>query len=168
MDWFQIGKGVCQGCILSPCLFNLYSEFTSVQFICSVVSNSLWPHVLQHARPPCPSPTPRVFANSFPLSQWCHPTVSSSVLPFSSCSQSFPASGIFPMSQLFTSGGQTIGVSVSVSVLPVNVQDWFPVGLTGFDLLAVQGTLKSLLQHHSSKTSILWHSAFLIVQLAHP
>ena len=99
------------------------------QFSCSVVSNSLWPHGLQHARLPCPSPTPRVYSNSCPLSWWCHPTISSSVVPFS-CLQSFPASGSFPMSQFFTSGGQRIGVSASASVLPLTIQDWFPLGLT--------------------------------------
>ena len=101
---------------------------SSVQFSCSVVSDSLWPHGLQHARPPCPLPTPRVYSNSCPLSQWCHPTISSSVVPFSSCLQSFPASGSFPMSQFFTSGGQSIGVSTSASFLPMNVQCWFPLG----------------------------------------
>ena len=100
-----------------------------IQFSCSVVSNSLRPHELQHARPPCPSPTPRVYPNSCPLSHWCHPTSSSSVVPFS-CPQSFPASGSFPMSQLFASGGQSIGVSASTSVLPVNTQDWSPLGWT--------------------------------------
>ena len=96
------------------------------QFSRSVVSNSLWPHEWQHARPPCPSPTPGVHPNPCPLSQWCHPTISSSVIPFSSCPQSFPASGSFPRSQLFTSGGQSIGVSASTSVLPMNTQDWSP------------------------------------------
>ena len=95
----------------------------SFQFSNSVVSNTLWPHGLQHARPPCPSSTPRVYPNSCPLSQWCHPIISSSVVPFSSCPQSFPASGSFQMSQLFASGGQSIGVSASTSVLPVNTQD---------------------------------------------
>ena len=90
------------------------------------MSSSLWPHGLQHARPPCPSPTPGVYPNSPPLSQWCHPTISSSVIPFSSCLQSFPASGSFPMSQLFVSGGQSVGVSASASVLPMNTQDWSP------------------------------------------
>ena len=102
----------------------------SVQFSCSVVSNSLWPYGLQHTRLPCPSPTPRAYSNSCPSSQWCHPTISSSVIPFSSCLQSFPASGFFQMSQLFTSGGQSIEVSASTSVLPVNIQDWSPLGLT--------------------------------------
>ena len=119
---------------------------------------TLWPHGLQHARPPCPSPGPGVCSNSCPLSWWCHPTISSSVVPFSSCPQSFPASGSIPMNWLFTSDGQSIWASASISVLPMNIQDWFPLGWT--DLLAVQGTLKGLLQHHSSKASILWHSAF--------
>ena len=133
------------------------------------MSDSLWPHELQHARPPCPSPTPRAYPNSCPLSRWCHPTISSSVIPFSSCLQSFPISGSFPMSQLFASGGQSTGASASASVLPMNIQDWFPLGSNfRLDLIAVQGTLKSLLQHHSSKTSILWCSAFHIVQLSHP
>ena len=127
---------------------------------------TLWHHGLQNARPPCLSWTPRVYTNSYPLSQWCHPTISSSVDPFSSNLQSFPASGLFQMSQFLASGGQSIGVSASASVLPMYS------GLTSFrmdwlDLLAVQGTLKSL-QHHSSKASILWHSAFFIIQLSHP
>ena len=104
----------------------------SVQFSRSVTSDSLQPHGLQHARPPCPSPTPGVYSNSCPLSQWCHPTISSSVVPFSSHPQSFPASGSFQMSQLFASGGQSIGVSASASVLPVNIQDWSPLGWTGW------------------------------------
>ena len=121
------------------------------QFSRSIVSGSLQPHELQHARPPCPSPTPRVHSNSGPSSQWCHPAISSSVVPFSSFPQSFPASGSFPVSQLFKSGGQSTGVSASASVLPLNIHSWFPLGLTWFDLLAVQGILKSLLQHHKSK-----------------
>ena len=96
----------------------------------SVVSKSLWPHGLQHTRPPCPSPSPRACSNSCPVSRWCHPTISSSVIPFS-CRQSFPTSGSFPMSQLFTSGGQSIGASASASVLPMNIQGWSPLGLTG-------------------------------------
>ena len=103
----------------------------SVQFSRLVVSDSLRPHELQHARPPCPSPTPGVHPNSCPLSRWCHPTISSSVVPFSSCLQSFPASRSFQMSQLFTSDGQSIGVSASTSVLPMNNQDWSPLGLVG-------------------------------------
>ena len=135
---------------------------SSVQFSHSVVIDSLWPHGLQHARPPCPSPTPTAYSNSCPSSQWCHPTISSSVVPFSSCLQSFPASGSFPMSQFFTSGGQSIGVSASTSVPPMNTQDWSPLGLTGWISLQAKG-LKSLLQHHSSKASILHHSVFFIV-----
>ena len=99
-------------------------------FRCSVVSDFLQPHVLQHARLPCPSPSPRVCSNSYPLSQWCHSTVSSSVIPFSSCSQSFPASGSF-LYRLSSSGGQSIGASASASVLPGSIQGWFPLGLTG-------------------------------------
>ena len=95
------------------------------------MSDSLWPHGLQHARPPCPSPAPRVYLNSCPLSWWCHPTISSSVVPFSHL-QSFPASGSFQRSQFFTSGGRSIGISASTSVLPMNIQDWFPLGWTGW------------------------------------
>ena len=98
----------------------------------SVVSNSLQPHGLQHARPPCPSPTPGVYSNSCPLSWWCLPTSSSSIIPFSACPQSFPASGSFQMSQLFTPGGQSIGVSASALVLPMNIHDWFPLEWTGW------------------------------------
>ena len=140
----------------------------SVQFSRSVRFDSLRPHGLQHARLPCPSPTPRACSNSWPSSSWCHPTISSSVIHFSSCLPSFPASGSFPMSQFFASGGQSIGVSASASI-PYNEYS----GLISFriywlDLLAVQGTLKSLFQHHSSKALILRHSAFLTVQLSHP
>ena len=99
-----------------------------IQFSCLIMSSSLRPHGLQHARLPCPSPTPRVYWNTCPSSRWCHPTISSSVVPFSSLLQSFPASGSFQMSQFFTSGGQSIGVSASASVLPMNIQDWFPLG----------------------------------------
>ena len=107
-------------------------QFSSVQFSRSVVSDSLWPHESQHARPPCPSPTPGVYTNSCPSSRWYHPAISSSVVPFSSCPQPFPASGSFPVSQLFTSGGQSAGVSASASVLPMNTQDWSPLGWTGW------------------------------------
>ena len=113
----------------------------SVQFSCSVVSNSLRPHGLQHARPPYSSPIPGVHPNPCPLS-WCHPTISSSVVPFFSCLQSFPASGSFQMSQLFTSGGQSIGVSASTSVLPMNIQDWFPLRWTGWISLQSKGLLR--------------------------
>ena len=102
-------------------------QFSSVQFSCLVMSDPLPPYGLQHAGPPCPSPTPGVYSNSCPLSQWCHPTISSSAVPFSSHLQSFSASGSFPMSQFFASGGQSIGVSASTSVLPMNIRDWFPL-----------------------------------------
>ena len=111
----------------------------SVQFSHSVVSNSLQPREPQHTGPPCPSPTPGVHPNPCPLRRWCHPTISSSVIPFSSCPQSFPASGSFPMSQLFTSGGQSIGVPASTSVLPMNTQDWSPLGWTGWLSLQAKG-----------------------------
>ena len=149
--------------------FSTSLNISSVQFSRSVMSNPLQPHELQHARPPCPSPTPRVYPNSCLLSQWCHPAISSSVVPVSLCPQSFSALGSFQMSQLFTSGGQSIEVSVSTSVLPKNTQGWSPLGWTDWlDLLAVQGTLKNLLQHHSSKASILRRSAFITVQLSDP
>ena len=144
----------------------LLGNVVSVQFSCSFVSDSLWPHRLQHARLPGPSPTTGACSNSCPLSQWCHPTISSSVVLFPSCLQSFPESGSFPMSQFFTSDGQSIGVSASV--IPMNIQDWFPFRIHWFDLLAVQGTLKSLLPYHSSKASILQCSGFFILQLSHP
>ena len=143
------------------------SSPSSVHFSHSVVSDSLRPHEPQHARPPCPSPTPGVHPNPCPLSRWCHPTISSSVDPFS-CPQPFPASGSFPMSQLFASGGQKYW-SFSFNISPSNEHP----GLISFrmdwlDLLAVHETLKSLLQHHSSKASILRHSAFFIVQCSYP
>ena len=141
--------------------------FSSVQFSLSVVSNSSQPHEPQHTSPPCPSPTPRFHPNPCPLSWWCHPTISSSVVPFSSCPQSFSASGSFQMNQLFASSSQSIGFSFNIS--PSNEHS----GLISFrmdwlDLLAVQGTPKSLLQHHSSKASIIRYSSFFIVQLSHP
>ena len=114
-------------------------SFISVQFSHSVMSNSLQPHEPQHARPACPSPTPGVHPNPCPSSRWCHSTISSSVFSFSSCPQSFPASGYFPMSQLFTWGGQSTGVSASVSVLPINTQDWSPLGWTGWISLQSKG-----------------------------
>ena len=115
------------------------TRISSVQFSHSVLSDSLRPHEPQHTRPPCPSPTPRVYSNSCPSSQWCHPAISSSVVPFSSCPQSLPASGSFAMSQLFAWGGQSIGVSVSASVLPMNTQDWSPLGWTGWISLQSKG-----------------------------
>ena len=127
------------------------------------MSDSLWPHGLQHARPPCPSPTPGAYSNSCPLSRWCHPTISSSVIPFSCHLQSFPASGSFQMSWFFTSGGQSIGVCFSISTSSEH-SGLISFRLDWLDLLAVQGTLKSLLQYHSSKASILQCSALFMVQ----
>ena len=115
------------------------NPISSVQSSHSVVSNSLWPHESQHARPPCPSPTPRVYSNSCPSSQWCHPAISSSVVLFSSCPQSLPASGYFPMSQFFARGDQSLGVSASASVPPINTQDWSPLGWTGWISLQSKG-----------------------------
>ena len=125
------------------------------QFSCLVVSDSSWPHGLQHAKPPCPSPTPGIYSNSCPLSRWCHPTISSSVVPFSSCPQSFPASGSFPLSQLFSSGGQNIGVLASTSVFPVNTQDWSPLGWTGWISLQSKG-----LSRVFSSTTVQKHQFF--------
>ena len=117
----------------------LYLQVSSVQFSRSVVSDSLRPHGLQYARPPRPSPTLGVYSNSCPSSRWCHPTISSSVVPFSSCPQSFPASGSFPMSEFFASGGQSIRVAASTSVLPMNIQDWSSLGLPGWISLQSKG-----------------------------
>ena len=133
----------------------------------SVMSSSWWPHGLQLIRLPYPSLTPGVHLNPCPLSRWCHPTISSSVVPFSSRLQSFPASPSFQMSQFFPSGGQSIGISVSASVLPLNIQDWFCLGWTGWISLLSKG-LSSLLKHYSSKASVLQCSAFFIVQVSHP
>ena len=144
---------------------DFWDSFSSVQFSRSVMSNSLWPLQLKHDRLPCPSPTPGACSNSSPLSPWCHPTISSSVVPFSSRLQSFPASGYFPVSQFFASGGQRIEVSASTSVLLMNTQDWAPLGWTGWISVQSKG-LSSLHQHHSSKPSIL--QRFFIVQLSHP
>ena len=118
----------CNQVICFSLFLMLSCMFSSVQFSCSVVSDSLRPHELQHARTPCLSPTPGVYPNPCPSSWWCHPTISSSVIPLSSCPQSLPASGSFPTSQLFASGGQSIGASASTSVLPMNTQDWSPLG----------------------------------------
>ena len=150
--------------------------FNPVQFSCSVMSNSLWPHGLQHARPLCPSPTPGACSDSCPSSQWCHPTISSSVVPFSSCFQSFPASGSFPMNQvnwfqwinLFLAlGSQSIGASASASVLPMNIQGWFPLQWTGWISWQSKG-LSRVFSNNSLKASILRHSASFMVQLSHP
>ena len=128
---------------------------TSVQFRCSVVSDSLWPHESQHARPPCPSPTPRVYSNSCPSNWWRHPAISSSGIPFSSCPQSLPASGSFPVSQLFAWGGQSTGVSASASVLPMNIKDWSPLGWTGWISLQSKGLSRAF-----SNTIIQKHQFF--------
>ena len=130
----------------------------------SIVSDSLRPHGLQNARLPCPPPVPRGYSNSCPSSQWCHPTIQTSIVPFSSCPQSFPASGSFEMSQLFASDGQRIGVSASKSLLPMNTQDW-SLGWTGW--ISLQFKKLSSLQHHSSKALILWCSDFFRVQFSH-
>ena len=143
------------------------SKYLILQFSRSVMSNSLWPHGLQHAKPPFPSPTPGVYPKSCSLSQWFHLTTSSSVIPFSSCPQSFPALGSFPMSQLFASGGQSIETSASTSVLQMNIQDWFPLECTGLISCSPRNSQESL-QHHSSKASILQHSAFFMLQLSYP
>ena len=130
INWLKSSKLVCY----------LEDDFkSSVQFCHSVMSDSLRPHELQHARPPWLSPTPGVHTNPCPWSQWCHPTISSYVVPFFSCPQSFPASGSFPMSQIFTSGDQSIGVSASTSALPMYTQDWFPLGWTGWISLQSKG-----------------------------
>ena len=131
-------------------------------FSCSVVSNSLQPHESQHARPPCPPPTPGVYSNSCLLSRWCHPVISSSVIPFS-CPQSLPASGSFPKSQLFTWGGQSTGVSASASVLPMNTQDWSPLGWTGWISLQSKG----LSRVFSNTTTVQKHQ-FFSPQLSQP
>jgi len=127
----------------------------SVQFSRSVMSNSLRPHGLQHTKLPCPSPTPRACSHSYPWNRWCHPTISSSVIPFSSHLQSFSASGSFPMSQLFASGDQSIRVSASASVLPMNIQDWFPLGWTGLISLVSKG-----LSRVFSNTTVQKHQFF--------
>ena len=135
----------------SPFVLQAYS----VQFSCLVMSNSLWPHESQHSRPPCPSPTPRVYPNSCPSSQWCHSAISSSVVPFSSCPQSLPASESFPVSQLFTSGGQSIGVLAPASFLPMNIQDWSPLEWTGWISLQYKG-----LSRVFSNTTVQKHQFF--------
>ena len=132
-----------------------HSSRISVQFSHSVVSDFLPPHGLQHARPPCPSPTPGVYSNSYPLSRWCHPTILSSVIPFPSCLQSFPSSRSFPMSQLFALGDQSIGALASASVLPMNIQNWFPLQLTGLISLQSKG-----LSRVFSNTTVQKHKFF--------
>ena len=149
------------------------------QFSHSVMSNSLRPHGLKHARPPCPLPTPRVYSNACPLYWWCHPTISSSIDPFFYCLQSFPASGSFQMSQFFASGGQSTEVSASASVLPMNIQDWFPLGWTGWISLQSKGLSRvfsnTTVQKHQFSASVRMISSstehqcsvFFIVQLSH-
>ena len=132
------------------------------------MSDSLRPHELQHARPPCPSSSPGAYSDSRPSGPWCHPAISSSVIPFSSCPKSFPASESLPMSQLFSWGVQSTGASALASFLPKESQGWSPSEWTGWIFLQSKGLFKSLLQHHSSKASILQHSAFFTVQLSHP
>ena len=137
------------------------ASISSVQFSHSVVSDSLWPHESQHARPPCPSPTPGVHSNSCPSSWWCHPAISSSVFPFSSCPQSLPASESFPMSQLFAWGGQSIGVSALASVLSMNTQDWSPLEWTGWISLQSKG-LSRVFSRHLYLTSKEWVKILLL------
>ena len=147
--------------------YRLLNQFSSVQFSPSVVSDSLRPHESQHARPPCSSPTPRVYSNSCPLSRWCHPAISSSVIPFSSCTQSLPASGSFPVSQLFAWGGRSIGVSASASGLPMNTQDWSPIGWTGWISLQSKGLSRVFSNTTVQKHQFLGAQLFT-VQLSHP
>ena len=148
-----------------------WSNFSSVQFSRSVMSDSLQPHESQHARPPCPSPTPGVHPNPCPTSWWCHPTISSSVVPFSSCPQSFPPSGSFQMSQLFASGGQSIRVSASASFLPMNTQDWSPLGWTGWISLQSKGLSRvfsnTTVQKHQffNAQSCLWSNSHIYTWL---
>ena len=151
-----------------------HSEEAEVRFSHSVVSNSLWPHGLQHARPPCPSPTPAAYPNSCLLSRWCHPTISYSVIPFSSCLQSFPGSGSFLISLFFASGGQSTGVSASTSVLPMNTQDWSPLGWTGWISLQSKGLSrvfsKATVQKHQffGAQLSLWSNSHLYVTTGKP
>ena len=156
--------------LLLSCFPTLYwkktdTTFSSIQLSHSVMSSSLWPHELQHTRPLCPSPTPRVHPNPCPFSQWCHPTISSSVVSFSSYPQPFPASGSYQMSQLFAAGGQSTGISASTSVLPMNTQDWFPLGWTGWISLQSKGlsrvfssTIVQKYQYFGTQLSLLSNS----------
>jgi len=146
-------------------VFHCICMYISVQFNCSVVSNSLWPHGLRHARLPCPSPSPRACSNSCPLCWWYHPTISSSVIPFSSCLPSFTGTGSFPMSQLFQSGGQSFGVWASASVLPMNIQDWFPLRWIGWISLQSKGPSRVFSNTKFKSSNSL---AFFIVRVSHP
>ena len=153
----------------SQCLIYLIKD--SVQFSHSVLSDSLWPHEAQHARSPCPSPTPEIYPKSCRSSWWCHSTISSSVIPFSTCPQSFPALGSFQMSQLFTSGDQSIGVSASISLLPMNTQEWSPLGWTGLTSLQSKGLSRvfsnTTVQKHPffGAQSSLWSNSHICTQL---
>ena len=151
-QWLNPGLPHCR-----QMLYHLSHQgrFSSVQFSPSVLSDSLRPHEWQHARPPCPSQTPRVYSNSCPSSRWCHSTISSSVVPFSSCPQSLPESGSFPMSQLFTWGGQSTGVSASASVSPVNTQDWSPLAWTGWISLQSKGLSRVFSNNTAQKHKFL-------------
>ena len=144
-----------RGLMSGSWVLNRWWIFATVSSVAQSCPTTLWPHELQHTRPPWPSPTPRVHPNPCPLSRWCHPTVSSSVVPFYSCPQSFPASGCFPVSQLFTSRGQSTGVSASASVLPMNTQDWSPLGWTGWIFLQSKG-----LSRVFSNTTVQKHQFF--------
>ena len=139
-------------------------KISVVQFSSSVVSNSLWPHGLQHNRPPRPSPTPGAYSNSCPKSWQCHPTISSSVVPFSSCLQSFSESGSYAVSQFYTSGGQSVGVSALASVLPMNIQDWFPLGLTGWISFQSKG-LSRVFSNTTVQKHHFFSAVFFIVTL---
>ena len=152
-DFWMVSFSLSVNALSSSFLF--FFCFSSVQFSCSVMSDSLWPHESQHARPLCPSPAPGVYSNSCPSSRWCHPAISSSVITFSSCPQSLPTSGSFPISQLFAWGCQSAGVSASASVLPMNTQDWSPSGWTGWISLQSQGTLRIF-----SNTTVQKHQFF--------
>ena len=154
--------------LLSIISYNFCDGKSSVQFSRSVASNSLQPHELQHTKPPCPLPTPRVHPNPCPSSRWCHPAISFSVIPFSSCPQSLPASETFPVSQFFAWSGQSTGVSTSASVLPVNIQDRSPLEWIGWISLQSKGLSRAFSNTTGSKASILQHSAFFTVQLSHP
>ena len=156
-DWEEEPKFLSSAPWWSPSTLYVlgFHELSSIHFSCSVMSDSLQPHGLQHTRLPCPSATPRVSSKSCPSSQWCHPTISSSVVPFSSCLQSFPASESFQMNQFFASGGQSIGISASASVLPMNIQDWFPLGWTSWISLQSKGLTRVF-----SNTTVQRHQFF--------
>ena len=154
--------------LLNLTLYAFSHDCSFASFISSVQLSSvaqscptLWPRELQHARPPCPSPTPGDHSNSCPSSQWCHPAISSSVVPFSYCPQSLPASGSFPMSQLFAWGGQSIGVSASTSVLPMNTQDWSPLGWTGWISLQSKGLSRVFSNTTVQKGVYFWLNVFI-------